>query len=288
MNMLFAHAISACLSLLLASTLNSASQAEQADTAKIRVLIGGSPTQAERDAGLTAMATAQTKMLDKDRADWGPNDKRWPAIFERVRSDLAVVLSQGDSQQEAALQTYLSNISAEITSSDIDAMLAFYQTAAGARYQVCVRRLDLIVLSGSASFFEKNRAPERATPEELSQFVRLLQLSHVFQADVANQEEDRAAGRDMSGYGLSSFMLAGTINRYREALKALSAEFASDLEAFEKFNKTDAARRFFVAVSHANKKRVWQNGKGAFTDLIDALKPRQLEWKALYSSSVAP
>ena len=259
------------------------------------VLIGrilGAESLTRADAATTkkqldGIANSQTKLLDMDNKYWNVANPKWKVVYDRVRADL-----EADSPEILTAMTeavgnldraYKAGIAENISQSDVDAILEFYGSPIGQRYRDFMRRIDPIMTGGTVSLFTGGAgAPGAAlTPVQTQTYLRMLQMSHLFQMTVAMASGAQAAHQDTSGYGAIGFMAGAAINRSRAELEELSKQYADDIADFEAFGKGDASQHFFRAMGLSTQKMA-KSANPAVEAIGAITKKHASEWKQLY------
>ena len=237
---------------------------------------------------LDTMSNSAAKLLDQNNKDWNASSPKWKTVYDRVHADLESempsILAAGKSQAQELLRACEADIASHLSQSDVDAILAYYGTPEGQRYQEFIRRVDKIMNLGAASFTNlgnERPAATKLTPEQTKQYVRMLMLSRLFQSILASSQIAKSPVQDTSGYGdYLGFAMGLAANKSQDELEALDKEYAGDLTGFEAFTKTDAAQHLFAAMGQAMLRTAKIN------PLADSFKAvfqkHESEWKALY------
>jgi len=283
------------------------------DTTLVAKILGGEELSYPTEMGdenskrlLDTMANAATKLLDQTNKDWNASSPQWKTIYGRVHADIDSEMPSIVAVIKNALkmqQAYETDIASHLSQSDVDAILAYYRTPGGQRYQEFMRRADKIVplspddqvravldpmsAAGVPSLFSKEaqQTATKPTPDEMSQYVRMLALSRMFQHTMALSQIAEAAHQDTTGYGGVGFIMGLAIKWNQQELEALDKEYAGDLAGFEAFTKTDAAQRFFAATGQAMPHLAEKN---PLADSMVAVLKHEGEWKALYLAQKKP
>jgi len=234
---------------------------------------------------LNSLSNSATKLLDQNNKDWNPSSPKWKAIYDRVHADLESempsIRAAVTDQSRNRLQAYEANIAAHISQVDADAILAYYATPEGQRYQEFTGSVDKIVSVGAANFAspsaaDKRQAVAKLTDQQIQRYLRMLMLSRLYQA-VATLSQ---TSHDPSAGGGIGFLLGPAIFKNYQELEALDEKYAGDFASFDAFTKTDAAQHFFAAMGRAMP--LLSEGNSV-ADSINAVEQKhESEWKALY------
>ena len=264
----------------------------QVDTALVAKILGGEelfhPEMDDEKSKklLDNMTNSATKLLDQNNKDWNAASPKWKAIYDRVHADLGsempTIRAAVKDQSQKALQAYERDIAAHISQADAEAILAYYATPDGQRYQEFTRSVDKIVSVGATNFASpgaadnERQAAAKLTDQQIQRYLRLLMLSRLYQsvATLSQTSHDPSAG---GGIG---FLLGPAIFKNYQELEALDEKYAGDFASFEAFTKTGAAQHFFVAMGQAMPLLTQGN---SVADSIKAVEQKhESEWKALY------
>ncbi len=272
-----------------------ASYGEPVDPAAIARLLGKEslPQTAELDADasrkmLDALASLATRQIDPGNRDWNPTSPKWKPVFDRVRGDFAAqlpaILATAKSAGPRLERDYEAAIASGLSEADLNALLAYYDSAQGKRYQAFMQRVDRVMASGERSLVARDAPPSvRPTQEQIERYLPLVQMSHLFQSTVAMSDADQAAHRDISGYGAIGFFAGAAIMRNLAELEALWAEYFHDLPDFQAFEQTEASRHFFRAMGLATQRIAGR--ANPIADSLGAIAAKhESQWKALYQA----
>lgn len=271
----------------------------QVDTALIQRILGeelSHPREIDDEKSkklLDAMSNSATKLLDQNNKDWNASSPKWKAVYDRVHADLELempsIRANVSNQTQKLQRDGKANIAAHLSQYDVDAILAFYGTPEGQRYQEFARRVDQITSFGVANPASLGAADngrqsvDRPTPEQTSQYIKMLMLSRPYQSVVAASQ----AQQNPSGYGdLIGFGMGLTIRRNQQDLEALDKEYAADLTNFEAFTKTDAAQHLFAAIGDSMLRIAKESSLVGFFRAVG--QKHESEWKALYLAQINP
>jgi hypothetical protein len=206
---------------------------------------------------LDAIANAATLRLGQGDPQWKPANPLWPSVYTRVRADLEPEAAQIEADLTAASQQVLdrlvSAVAAEVSQPDIDAILAYYGSAEGQRYQALMHQLDLLVAGGflPPPGYDRKTAPPPLPEDQQKAILGMMMLSRQMQAASGASEVGAAMHADTSGLGGVAFMAAGALNFHQTAASSLYSQYAPDLAAFEAFERTAAAHSLFRALGRA-------------------------------------
>ena len=239
---------------------------------------------------LQGLAATETKLLDRTNRDWNASNPKWRLVFDRVHSDIeadapeviaAIKTAARKREEESELE-----IASRLSQSDVDTILAYYQSPQGKRYEAFMRRVDRVMASGGAAVNRKDPAPSsraKVSDEESQRYVHMLQLSHLYQAMKVMSADDQTSHGATSGYEAIGYMAGEAAARNQAELAAVLAEYSANLSAFEAFEKTDASQHLFRAIGLA----IRTSGKNAnsIAGSIKAITQKhEIEWKAVYQS----
>ena len=134
----------------------------QVDTALVAKILGeelSRPPEIDDEKSkrmLDSLSNSATKLLDQNNKDWNAASPKWKAIYDRVHADLGsempTIRAAVKDQSQKALQAYERDIAAHISQADAEAILAYYATPDGQRYQEFTRSVDKIVSVGATNF----------------------------------------------------------------------------------------------------------------------------------------
>jgi hypothetical protein len=131
--------------------------------------------------------------------------------------------------------------------SDVDSILAYYNLPDGHRYQVFIQRINQVMNAGVVALVTKTAAPppkNTLTPTQTELYLKMLQMSHLFQMTLAKAEIAQSTHLDMSGYGAIGFFVGIAINENQPKLDALAKEYLDDQPSFEAFTETKGSSLF--------------------------------------------
>jgi hypothetical protein len=274
------------------------SWSDQIDPASIARILGteSSPhaDAQDRDTNtkmLDGIAKLHTRLLDQGNPDWNASHPKWKLIFDHIRddfeADMPAIITATKAAAPRIEHDYEIEIASQLSKADVDAILAYYNSPPGKRYEALMQRLDRVMNSGGASLFTGDApASSQPTPEQMQRYLRLLQLSHLFRSMMAVSEIDKAAHRDASGTAAISFMAAAAARKNQAELETLSAEYADEISAFEVFEQTDASKHLYRAMGMAIPKLATK--ANPIAEAINAVAQKhQNEWRALYRAQTS-
>jgi len=271
----------------------------QVDTALIPRILGDElshPFEIDEEKSkkmLDSMSNSATKRLDQNNQAWNASAPKWKAVYDRVHADLELempsireaVKSEAQKQQ----QDGEADIAARLSQSDVDAILAYYTTPEGQRYQEFAQRVDKIMSSGMGNLASlratsnEQHSATKPTPEQTTRYTRLLTLSRPYQSIVAASQ----AQKDPSGYGgVIGFGMGLAIRKSQQELEALDNEYAADLTNFEAFTKTDAEQHLFAAMGQAMLRMGKDTSLVGFFQAVE--QKHESDWTALYLAQGPP
>ena len=247
---------------------------------------------------LDGAAFRETLRLGEGKPDWNPRHPGWKAVYDRVRADIEAeqpaIVSAADAERgrnEAREREYLQTIASALSAADARAILDYYDSAPGLRYQGFMQRIDGAIAGGMASSLglaapPMERAPEPEADSAKSQrFFEMIKMSHPYQALSASA----ALKRDPSGMGALGIMAAAAIASHRAELEAILSEYSADLAGFEAFQKTAAAQSLSRAMSLAAEESAQRSIEKPPPDVFGPVRRRYTEeWRAAYRAYVAP
>ncbi|MGO8918047.1 MAG: hypothetical protein ACLQJR_19275 [Stellaceae bacterium] len=266
-------------------------------TVVARILGQENPPRSDPQAATTTekmadyLANIETKQLGQNDRDWNASNPKWKSVFDHVRSDLQTDLPAAMAAARAATpaftRDYEADIAAQLLPSDVDAILTYYASPEGGRYQAFMRRIDAITGTGMASLGAGDSPPVagQTTAEQLQRNLRMVRLSRTFQAAMAAMKADMEAHRDLTGYSGIGILEGVAASRNQAELETLDKQYAADLPGFEAFSKSDSAQHFFKAMGAASIRLARR--QNPFAELMQAAaKKHEIEWKALYQAEV--
>jgi hypothetical protein len=204
-----------------------------------------------------AVARRATLRLGQGAADWKPTHPLWPNVYARVRADLESEGPTLSTDLAAAAQGGFSRlvgaVAAEVSPSDIEAILAYYRTAEGQRYATLLLRLDSLTARAYAPPPGYDpKAPSAPLPDDQQRaLLEMMTLSRPMQAAIAAQQLGAAMHADTSGFPAVGFVMALSLRLHQSEAAALYAQYAADIPAFTEFEKTAAAQSLFRALGRA-------------------------------------
>jgi hypothetical protein len=242
---------------------------------------------------LDEIATAATRQLGQGNSMWNKSAPEWRAVFNRVRADIEkdkpAVASAfwGESSARASLHTR--DIASEMQEADVSQILSYAESPQGKRYTAFLGSMDVIMASGILAVAQhmdiasSTVKVNRLSPEQRKQYLRLIQLSRIFQSTRAMTQMN--ANDD--GVVLHLFVLA-TIAKNAEGLDSLYRTYADDLPGFEAFSKTEPCQHLFRAMAIADRNLSKRTMVSPFSAPVTLeMEKHGAEWKALYAEKTA-
>jgi len=85
--------------------------------------------------------------------DWNAANPHWQTVYARIRADFETDSSEMITAVNSAnrAQTYEADVASQLSQADVDAIIAYYNSAEGARYEDFMRRIDHQMASGEAA-----------------------------------------------------------------------------------------------------------------------------------------
>jgi len=273
-----------------------------------------SSTPSVADHGLLSVqATIQTRRLSAGTGvkDWDEKNPKWKPIHDRIRADLEKDLPTLPADAAAAYaeysrcdpgKCYEQEIASNLQPADVDAILAYFDTTEGKRFQAFQQQICSIVTSGilflappSLSQTAANRlngqdSQAESTPlsaEQSHRFLRMLLLSILFQSTKAAALTGKSGKQDVSDDGVVfSLELRAAINRNRTKLADLDLQYRDNLPGFEAFTGTDASRHLIEAMGKASAKTS-RRASSALAGLQGIANKHQQEWRVLFKAELS-
>ena len=266
--------------------------ADPVDPASIAVLLGEKePAAAPADPGnkrlIQGLANVATKSLDANNQDWTPSNPKWKTVYDHVHADFVKEMPDtGHDMSGSIAHSYEQDIAMHVTQADIDAILAYYKTPQGRRYQDFLQRIDKVMGDGITHVGAATTA-EAPAPDDVERYSKMLTLSRVYQSMNAMLSNRPGQPHDASGYGPIGLALAIIVRKSQPDLAAIYKDYAADLPAFESFNKTAAAQNLFAAMGAAIPDMM-KNANPAAKALATVEAKHKKEWQDFYQQQTAP
>jgi hypothetical protein len=246
------------------------------------------PSDWARGAKLAAAPLVQA--LDPNNPKWGPTHPKWNAMLTLVAGDVAGDFQSESHQWTAQIgQAMVEHLAQRLTSQDLGELTQYFSGAAGKRYlafQAEITPLEAKTMQGA--LLRDPAPPPSATPSQsiIKQRMRLLLLSTTSQVTQAWFDQAQRAHGDTSGFGAYGFMAAATAVSQGAALDAIGERYSADLDAFESFNKTPLAHRYYAAFGSATLSAtpVMQSVMKTFDQTEQARYGER--WKSAYMTTV--
>lgn len=269
--------------------------ADSIDPTSIATILGEKEPSAPAPADpgnkklIQGLANVATKSLDANNQDWTPSNAKWKIVYNRVHADFVKEMPETGSASEmngSIAQSYEKDIAAHMTQADVDAILTFYKTPQGQRYQDFLQRIDKIMGDGISHVGAPTTA-EAPTPEDVERYSKMLALSRVYQSMNAMMSNRPGQSHDASGYGPIGLALGIIVRKSQPELAAIYKDYAADLPAFEIFNETDAPQHLFAAMGVAIPNMI-RNANPAAKALAMVEAKHRKEWQDFYQRQTAP
>lgn len=215
-----------------------------------------SPTPAASARLVEVIAKQETVQLGRGDREWKPSNPRWAGVYAQVRADLEAEAPELSAELAAATQRFSDHladaVAAEMSESDVAAILAYYDTEQGKRYVALMSRLDSLLAGGLADAMPPTDLAAKAAPAPLAEdrqtrLLEFMTLSRTMQAASAAQQVGTAMHADTSGLGGVAFLMALSLRFHQEEVVALYTQYEPDIPAFTEFEKTPAAQNLFRA-----------------------------------------
>jgi hypothetical protein len=270
----------------------------EADTASVAKILAGDERfgtahmdDQEIEKLLDTVAGSETKRLDQNNSDWNASSPEWKPVYDRIRADLESEKPSIIAAMNNELQAQEADIASQLSQSDVDAILAYYRTPEGQRYQEFMRRVDKILVAGELAFVKRDlqRTAARPSPDQMKRYFRMLQLSRMVQPIIVSSQMAEANHQGAEWYGsgdMIAFMGAAAINKSPQELDTLDKAYAGDLAGFEAFTKSPPAQHLFAAMgqSMVNFAKTGQPADPIRT----VVQKHESEWMALYRAQAKP
>jgi hypothetical protein len=272
-----ARALLLCAFGLLCLGVNRASDA-YIDPAAIARFTDVSAHPASRPASrqLDGAAGYETMLLGAGNIDWNPTNPRWPAVYDHVRADFEA--EQGDYLPSwRALHTqvkhdYLLAVARALREEDVAAILAYYDSPAGRRYEEFMWRIDAV--------FDPAKAPAPPpTAEQARRYRRALMMSHPMQSQLV-------AAPPAQRWLAHAPALDLVMRSHLSELESIMAEYGDELPAFAAFQKTPAAQALFRAMGAAEPTRTKAAASAVDQAAAGVRSRHEAQWRRLYNASL--
>jgi hypothetical protein len=268
------------------------SRAADVDVAAVRRIVAGDelPEQRLQEPErirnmLDSVARDETQRLGS--TDWTPSHPKWAPLYHQVRSDLeaeqpAIVASLEAVQ--GATDHWLAAIASGLSPQDLKAILAYYDSAEGQRYEQFIRRVDALMVQGLASKpGDASSPPDTLSQQQQHDYTEMLMLSRTFLTALAFTSAAQAAHQDTSGFGAMAALVGMALRFHQPEVAAVFAEYRDELPAFSAFEKTPAAQNLFKAMGQAWELTL-QLGK-PFSAALESIRNKYRDrWMAAYAA----
>jgi hypothetical protein len=210
---------------------------------ELRLISAQDSDAASSQKTIDLIAPDLVKALDAANPAWTPQQPKWHAVLEFVKSDLrkdvqpALRASNRHSGQAAAHQ-----YAAHAMEADMEGLQAFLDSADGAKYIAYQNELRSIANQAYESLMAQEEVtPEKVTDAVLKRREQLLSLG----IDSIIATEGRATPQAPATPGAST-IIENAARREGTALDTLYSEFETSLPSFVAFTQSTMAKRFFV------------------------------------------
>jgi hypothetical protein len=259
------------------------------------------------------VATIQTRQLGAFAGikDWDEKNPKWKPIRDRIRADLekdlptlpaAAAAAYAEWERCEAAKCYAQDIASNLQPTDVEAILAYFDTPEGKRFQTFQQEIGSIYGAGIVSFMPPRLQQTAAmhpnngqdsqaksippSAEQMQRFLRMLKLSILFQSTKAATEVGKSGKQDSSGGEVFALFMAAAINKNKAKLEELDLQYRNDLAGFEVFSETDASRHFIEALAKADAKSD-SRMKSALEVLQGIANKHQQEWRVLLKAELS-
>ena len=285
------------------------------DITFVKTIPHDSSTQSVADHGLlSVVANAQTRQLSAGTGikDWDKKNPKWKPIYDHIRADIEKDLPNLPADAAAAYaessrcengKCYVQEIASNLQPADVDAILAYFDTPEGKRFQAFQQQISSIVTSGLLSLVPPSLGLTEAkkliigqdsqaesTPlsaEQSHSFLRMLLLSILFQSTKATALTGKSGKQDVQDDGLVfSLELGAAMNMNKTKLADLDLQYRNDLPSFETFTEADASRHFIEAMGIAGAKSASRT-RLALAGLQGIANKHQQEWRVLFKADLS-
>jgi hypothetical protein len=260
---------------------------------------------------LGVVATIQTRRLGMGDKNWDEKNPKWKPIRDRIRADLekdlptlpaAAAAAYAEWERCEAAKCYAQDIASNLQPTDVEAILAYFDTPEGKRFQTFQQEIGSIYGAGIVSFMPPRLQQTAAmhpnngqdsqaksippSAEQMQRFLRMLKLSILFQSTKAATEVGKSGKQDSSGGEVFALFMAAAINKNKAKLEELDLQYRNDLAGFEVFSETDASRHFIEALAKADAKSD-SRMKSALEVLQGIANKHQQEWRVLLKAELS-
>jgi len=284
------------------------------DIALSKTSLYGFNAQGDADQRLpSVLATIQTRQLGAFAGikDWDKMNPKWKPLHDHIRADLEKDLPTLPAAAAAAYAEYgrceagkcfEQDVASNLQPTDVDAILAYFDTPEGKRFQAFQQQIGAIYLSGVVSLTQHSlqqiaaKRPNNGqdsqaeslptSAEQKLRFMKMLMLSIFFQSTKAGIDSKFPGSQDASRDEVFGFYLVAAMNRNETKLNELDLQYRNDLPGFETFTESNASRHLIESMAKANAKSV--NRTMSALEGLEGIANRRLqEWKALFKAELS-
>ena len=181
-----------------------------------------------------------TRLVAPADPTWTPSDPRWIAVHDQINKDLKRDLGPAQAAAERAIrQLWEKHLSTELSTPQLQYLLAFYGSPLGVRYRALQHALEQAQTSAVAELLEQLPPPAPATskinPELQAASARASALS--LAATLGKENTAPPASATSTGSTSHDPLLN---ERFALAFAKLEAQYKEDLDAFLIFNQSPA------------------------------------------------
>lgn len=221
------------------------------------------------------------RTVDPSNPNWNEQDPRWATMRQTIALDCARRRDYRIKTVEPELQRMyrdaLANSYAHhLSHRDADALIAFYATERGRRFQAFQARLTATEFAamqkvqthrdgfGAAEAPRTPPSPATPAPDVMKRRTAVLLMSRQMLLMLQWQSDAARAGSDTSGGAVAPIIMSMTATLEGDAIDRIQKEFARELPAFSAFLSSPAERNEIRALADAQ----LSFGKASATQLI--------------------
>lgn len=220
------------------------------------------------------------RRVDPSNPNWNESDPRWKVMRQAIASDCARRRAYRIKRVEPALQRMyrdaLANSYAHhLSRRDADALLGFYATQTGRRFQAFQTRLTAIEFNTMQALqvqSHRDRSdgatpsppPTAPPPDVMKLRTAILLMSRQTLLMLQWQRDASRTGGDAGAGAVAPLVMNLAATREGDAIDRIREEFASDLPAFSAFLSSPAEKNEIRALADAQ----LSFGKASATQLI--------------------
>jgi formylglycine-generating enzyme required for sulfatase activity/ankyrin repeat protein len=212
-------------------------------------------TQIDWEQGAKLEAGSFVHDLDPNNPGWSPTHPKWNTMLALVASDLAADLTSESGRWKAQIEDVMvGQFAQRLTAQELRDLTHYFSGDTGKRYLAFEAEIAPLDTHVMRSLLQRDPVPASTRPPEsvLKERLRLLSLSTNAQLTQAWFDEAQRTHGDTSGFQAYGFLAGATAITQGPALDAIGERYAADLGAFESFNKTPLAHRFYAAFGAAS------------------------------------